>query len=163
LILAIGLFCVGDTTGAAGQVMGEKAEMDRLEVKAEEAMANGDPNGATLAIGRAALMASMLAKKESNPKTKLVYASAEDLFRTQENAYRSLALFEQAGGQPPAPSGVCQLLSLAEQHSKSATRKLSQAAPGSDEDSRDLYDGLSEKIQEWPQIVNDLQMDFSCM
>ncbi len=63
-------------------VMGEKAEMDRLEVKAEEAMANGDSNGATLAIGRAALMASILAKKESNPKTKLVYASAEDLFRT---------------------------------------------------------------------------------
>ena len=142
--------------------MGEKAEMDRLEVKAEEAMAQGDPNGAALAIGRAALMASMLAKKESSPNTNLVYSSAEDLYRTQENAYRALALFEQAGGQPPAPSGVCQLLSLAEQHGKRAIRNLSQAAPGSEEDARDLYEGLSEKTQEWTQIVNDLQMDFSC-
>jgi len=136
--------------------------MDRLEVKAEEAMANGDPNGATLAIGRAALMASILAKKESNPKTKLVYASAEDLFRTQENAYRALALFEQAGGQPPAPSGVCQLLSLAEQHGKRAIRKLGQAAPGSDEDSRDLYERLPRITQEWVQVVEELQVDFSC-
>ena len=82
-------------------MMGEKAEMDRLEVKAEEAMANGDPNGATLAIGRAALMASVLAKQQNNPQIKLVYEGAEALFRAQENAYRALAIFEQAGGQLP--------------------------------------------------------------
>ena len=136
--------------------------MDRLQVKAEEAMANGDPNGAALAIGRAALMASELAKKEGNPQTKLVYKGAENLFRTQENAYRALALFEQAGGQPPAPSGVCQLLNLAEQHIKRATRKFDQAAPGSDEDSRDLYDRLPGVTQDWVQVVEGLQADFSC-
>lgn len=137
--------------------------MDRLELKAEEAMANGDPNGATLAIGRAALMASILEEMESNPHTKLVYGSAEDLFRIQENTYRALALFEQAGGQHPAPSGVCQLLSLANNHGRSATRKLNQATTGTEADSNDLYDRLTEKTQEWVQMVEDLQADFSCL
>ena len=160
--LTLGLFPLAVCTGTYAQVMGEKAEMNRLEVKAEEAMANGDPNGATLAIGRAALMASMLAKKEIDQNRKLVYESAEDLFRTQENAYRALALFEQAGGQPPAPSGVCQLLNLAEKHGSSATRKLNQANPRSAGESQDQYDHLTQKAQKWVQIVEDLQADFSC-
>ena len=101
MVVLAALPLIGELTGLEAQVMGEKAEMDRLEVKAEEAMANGDPNGAALAIGRGALMASELAKKEGNPPAKLVYEGAEDLFRTQENAYRALALFEQAGGQGP--------------------------------------------------------------
>ena len=142
--------------------MGEKAEMDRLELKAEEAIANGDPNGATLAIGRAALMASILAKKESHPQIQLIYEAAENLFRTQENAYRALALFEQAGGQAPAPSGVCQLLSLSKQHGKSATELLSQAIPRSNGDAQELFDRFSEKNQEWIPIIKDLQTDFSC-
>ena len=163
VVLAVVLFPIGDKSDPLAQVMGEKAEMDRLELKAEEAIANGDPNGATLAIGRAALMASILAKKENNQQTKLIYASAEDLFRTQENTYRALALFEQAGGQHPAPSGVCQLLSLAQKHGRSAIRKLDQATPGSVADSDDLYDRLTEKTQEWVQMVEDLQADFSCL
>jgi hypothetical protein len=155
MVVLAALPLIGELTGGEAQVMGEKAEMDRLEVKAEEAMANGD-------IGRAGLMASVLAKNESNPQTKLVYEGAEDLFRTQENAYRALALFEQAGGQSPAPSGVCQLLSLAEQHGTRATRQLTQANPGSESESRDQYDRLTEKTQEWVQMVEDLQADFSC-
>jgi len=142
--------------------MGEKAEMDRLEVKAEEAMANGDPNGATLAIGRAALMASVLAKQQNNPQIKLVYEGAEALFRAQENAYRALAIFEQAGGQLPASSGVCQLLNLAEKHGTSATEKLMQATPNSSGDTTDLYNRVTERTQEWVPIIEDLQADFSC-
>ena len=142
--------------------MGEKAEMDRLELKAEEAIANGDPNGATLAIGRAALMASILAKNERYPQNQRVYQAAEDLFRTQENAYRALALFEQAGGQLPAPSGVCLLLSLSEQHGKSATGKLSPVTLESNSEAQELYDRLLDKHQEWIQIIEDLQADFSC-
>ena len=143
-------------------MMGEKAEMDRLEVKAEEAMANGDPNGATLAIGRAALMASVLAKQQNNPQTKLVYEGAEALFRAQENAYRALAIFEQAGGQLPASSGVCQLLNLAENNGISATEKLMQATPNSSGDTTDLYNRVTERTQEWVPIIEDLQADFSC-
>lgn len=144
------------------QLMGEKAEMDRLEVKAEEAMANGDPNGATLAIGRAALMASVLAQKENHPQTQLVYKSAERLFRAQENTYRAFALFEQAGGQLPAPSGVCQLLSLAKKQGINAANKLDQASAGTNMDSCNLCDRFLKKTQEWIKIVNDLRVEFSC-
>ena len=136
--------------------------MDRLEVKAEEAMANGDPNGATLAIGRAALMASLLAKKEGDPQNTLVYEGTEELFRTQENAYRALALFEQAGGQLPAPSGVCQLLSLSEAHGIKAQRKLSEVTTELEGDIQETYNSISGKTQEWIQIVDDLQADYSC-
>ena len=92
--------------------MGDVAEMDRLESRAEEAMANGDPEGATLTIGRAALMASFLAERETDHKAKLVYGGAESLFRAEENGYRAVALFERAGGRPPAPSSVCRILGL---------------------------------------------------
>lgn len=147
--------------GAEAQVIGEKAEMDRLEIKAEEAIANGDPNGATLAIGRAALMASVLGKQENNPQARLVYDGAEALYRTQENGYRALALFEQAGGQPPAPSGVCELLTLAEQYGVTATQKLAQASVV-EEALVDLHHHLIGKSREWIQILEDLQADFSC-
>ena len=162
VVLGILFIPLGDGNGTIAQVMGEKAEMERLEVKAEEAMANGDPNGATLAIGRAALMASMLAKKEGDPQIKLFYEGTEDLFRTQENAYRALALFEQAGGQSPAPSGVCQLLSLSENRGRKAKGKLSKAASYLEGDTQKMYDSLTEKVQEWIQIIDDLQADFLC-
>jgi len=108
------------------------------------------------------VLKSELGKKEGNPQTKLVYEGAEEQFRTQENVYRALALFEQAGGQSPAPSGVCQLLSLAEKHGTNATRKLTQANPGSESESRDQYDRWIVKTQEWAKMVEDLQADFSC-
>ena len=154
---------MGGLRGAGAQLMGERAEMDRLEVKADEAMVNGDLNGATLAIGKAALMASVLAKRENNSETKLVYVAAEEVYRAQENTYRALAMFEQAGGQTPAPSGVCRLLSLAENHGRSATKKLAQTTPGSASESLDLYQHLRGKTHEWGQIIEDLQADFSCL
>ena len=162
VVVMIVFSVIGELAVAEAQLMGERAEMDRLEVKAEEAIGNGDPNGATLAIGRAALMASVLAKRESHPQTKLIYGGAEALFRAQENAYRALALYEQAGGQRPAPSGVCQLLSLAEKYGVSATKKLVQATPLSEKSSLDLHHHLTEKTQEWAQIIQDSQADFSC-
>ena len=136
--------------------------MTRLEEKAEEAMAMGDPNGATLSIGKAALMASLLAKKEADPHVRQVYDGAEALFRAQENGYRALALFEQAGGQLPPPSGVCQLLGLAQEHGNVATQKLAQHPTSNETASVDLHQRISAKTQEWLQIIEELQMDFSC-
>jgi hypothetical protein len=46
----------------AAQVIGNEAAMDRLREKAEEATANDDPEGAAMNMGRAALMAKLLAK-----------------------------------------------------------------------------------------------------
>ena len=137
--------------------------MDRLEQKADEAIAIGDPNGASLAIGKAALMASVLAEKETDLQTKQVYAGAEALFRAQENSYRALALFEQAGGQMPAPSGVCQLLGLAKQDGKRAEENLGQQLATSKSDSVTLHQRFDEKAQEWVQIIEELRTDFSCL
>ena len=46
-------------TGVTGwsQVVGDEAELDRLKTKAEDAMANDDPEAAAMNMGRAALMA----------------------------------------------------------------------------------------------------------
>ena len=156
------LIILGVTLSGA-QVLGEKPEMDRLEEKAEEAIANGDPNGASLAIGKAALMASMIAKKEIDLQKKQIYVGAEALFRAQENSYRALALFEQAGGQMPAPSGVCQLLGLARQNGNSAAQQLEQQPATTGSDSADLHQRYSAKTQEWIQIIGELQTDFSCL
>jgi hypothetical protein len=47
-----------------GQVMGEEAELERLQNKAEEAMANDDADAAAMNIGKAALMAGQLANRQ---------------------------------------------------------------------------------------------------
>src|SRR6476620_6882204 len=51
---------------AFGQVMGEEAELERLQHKAEEAMANEDADGAAMNIGKAALMAGQLASRQKD-------------------------------------------------------------------------------------------------
>jgi hypothetical protein len=97
-------------TGAASwsQVVGDEAEMDRLKAKAEDAIANDDPEGAAMSMGRAALMAKQLTVKHKDSLSSArVFQGAEALFRSQEHAYRALALFRRAGGQLPASSGVC--------------------------------------------------------
>ena len=42
------------------QTIGDEAELERLRVKAEEAIASDDPEGAAMAMGRAAMMAKRL-------------------------------------------------------------------------------------------------------
>ena len=63
LILSLGLIY----GSASAQVMGDEAELDRLRIKAEDAMANDDPEGAAMSMGRAALMTVHLAKREGDP------------------------------------------------------------------------------------------------
>ena len=52
---------------AQAQVMGEEAELDRLRAKAEDAMGNDDAEGAAMSMGRAALMAAQLSKRQAEP------------------------------------------------------------------------------------------------
>ena len=90
----------------SAQVTGDEAELARLRTKAEDAVANDDPDGAAMSSGRAALMAGQLAKKQDGFKREL-YRGTESLLRSQEHTYRAMALFRRAGGQLPASSGVC--------------------------------------------------------
>ncbi len=150
--------------GANGftQVVGELGEMDRLEQRAEDAIANGDPEGAALSIGKAALMAAVLAKKAESQNPRLLYQSAETLFRGQEQGYRALALFERAGGQPPASKGVCQFLSHAAVMVKESQNSLLALEDIHKESLRERQQRLIARAKEWEGLLQGLQQDLSC-
>jgi len=112
------------------QMMGDVAELERLQVKAEDAIGNDDPEGAAMTMGRAALMAKRLSllNKDTASAARL-YRGAESLFRSQEHGYRAMALFRRAGGQLPASSGVCGSLALAQGSVEHALSDLAQESP----------------------------------
>jgi hypothetical protein len=118
------------------QTIGDEAELERLRVKAEDAMASDDPEGAAMAMGRAAMMAKRLSLVNRNDGTSArLYQGAESLFRSQEHGYRAMALFRRAGGQLPASSGVCGSLALAQgsvQHALSDLARRGLSAGGID-------------------------------
>ncbi len=146
----------------SAQLLGKQAEMERLESQANELIANGDPNGAALAIGKAAMMAGILAKQESGNTMQSIFDGAESLFRMQENGYRAIALFEQAGGQTPAPTGSCQLLSLANHHNTTAHEFFSNINGPTESQSVDLGKRYTPISQEWMEILQELKADFGC-
>jgi len=136
--------------------------MDRQEQRAHEAIANGDPEGAVLAIGKAALMASLIAKNEESTNARLLYQAAETLFRGQEQGYRALALFERAGGQPPASKGVCQFLSHAGEMVRDSQTALKTLGDVNNASLRERQQRHIVKTQEWGDLLQGLQQDFSC-
>lgn len=146
----------------AAQVIGNEAEMDRLRVKAEEAMANEDPEGAAMNMGRAALMAKLLAKiyQEDGSAVRL-FQGAENLFRSQEHSYRAMALFRRAGGQLPASSGVCGSLSLAHSSLQQslATLKSEDHAPSPFATKAIQF---REAATDWGTVIDSMIADYQC-
>ena len=151
-------------TGTVGwsQVVGDEAEMDRLKAKAEDAIANDDPEGAAMSMGRAALMAKQLGMKhkDATPAVR-VYQGAESLFRSQEHAYRAMALFRRAGGQLPASSGVCGSLALAHGNVQQAVSTLGQE--------NNLTGPLAERAthlrasaDDWGTVIASMISDYQC-
>jgi hypothetical protein len=144
------------------QVVGDEAEMDRLNSKAEEAMANDDPEGAAMSMGRAALMAKNLARKHRDDGAAArLFQGAESLFRSQEHGYRAMALFRRAGGQLPASSGVCGSLSLAHQSVQHALSSLPQQ--------REVTSARAEKAGQfrqtadnWNTVIDSMIADYQC-
>ena len=146
----------------AAQVIGNEAEMDRLQGKAEEAMANEDPEGAAMNMGRAALMAKVLAKTHQEDVTAVhLFQGAETLFRSQEHSYRAMALFRRAGGQLPASSGVCGSLSLAQQSLQQALAMLNSEnnTPGP---VTTKATQLREAATGWVTVIDSLIADYQC-
>ena len=112
------------------QTIGDEAELERLRVKAEEAIGSDDPESAAMNMGRAALMAKRLSLlNRDNSMSVRLYQGAEALFRSQEHGYRAMALFRRAGGQLPASSGVCGSLALAQGSMQHALSDLAQEPP----------------------------------
>lgn len=130
-------------------------ELSRLQARAEDAMAQGDPQGAANSIGRAALLASQLSKQSN--ATRPPYGLMVDLFRTQEQVYRAMALFQQSGERTPVSSGICSLLSLGRQHASRALENYSATPEG-----QALDEPLHRQTMEWLEIVQELQQEWDC-
>ena len=130
------------------QTIGDEAELERLRVKAEDAIANDDPEGAAMAMGRAAMMAKRLSLVNQNDGVSTrFYQGAESLFRSQEHGYRAMALFRRAGGQLPASSGVCGSLALAQGSIQHALTDLAAGTPPPDT--------LAERVKHWRESADD--------
>lgn len=150
---------------AFGQVVGDEAEMDRLQARADELIANNDPEGAAMQMGRAALMAAHIAKRRGDAPAAQVYRAAEQLYRAQEHGYRAMALFQRAGGQPPASTGVCHTAQAAQTGVAHALNTLAMDAPTQDRLSppeRTLHTRLRASADDWTTVVASLISDFQC-
>ena len=79
------IFCVTFFTPLShAQLTGDQAELMRLHDNAEEAMSMGDPQGAALNSGNAALMAGLMAKQELHPQPHGPLKGLEAFLRAQE-------------------------------------------------------------------------------
>jgi hypothetical protein len=157
--LSATFFCAAVGFGGltlSAQVIGEEAELDRLQNRAEEAMANSDPDGAALNMGKAALMAGALARRQTAPERAVFYQATEAFLRAQEHAYRAISLFTRAGGQPPASSGVCGSLSQA-YHELARTKRLLGSEP-----SAIVAQATQESVKQWTETLGGLRQDFQC-
>jgi hypothetical protein len=146
------------------QVLGDEAELERLRVKAEDAMVNEDADGAAMAMGRAALMALHLAKQQSEEPRGRMFRGAEHLFRSQEHGYRALALFRRAGEQLPASSGVCGSLSLAHIEVQHALQSLTALLSGESESQlAPRATEFRQAAETWAALLDSMQADFQCV
>lgn len=161
-VLAMALIvCVAGNSQA--QVTGEEAELDRLRTKAEEAMGNDDAEGAAMNMGRAALMAAQLAKRQAEPMPRQVFKATEHLYRSQEHGYRAVALFRRAGGELPASAGVCGSLQLARLELEHAHSLLSQPDHGAGTDSAPpRLKAVQQTTEDWAIVLDSMQAEFRC-
>lgn len=145
------------------QVIGEEAELGRLRMKAEEAMGNEDAEGAAMSMGRAALMAAQLAKRQSDRTLKQTFQAAEHLYRSQEHGYRAVALFRRAGGELPASAGVCGSLQLGQlelTHAQAALGQPDQAV--SNEASHSRVKSIQQAADDWAIVLSSMGAEFHC-
>ncbi len=153
--------CLAVTVQA--QVMGEEAELDRLRVKAEEAMGNDDAEGAAMSMGRAALMAAQLSKRQTEPASRQTFKATEHLYRSQEHGYRALALFRRAGGELPASAGVCGSLQMAQLELRHAHDTLSR--PEATEEKNTAFPrrkAAQQSMEDWSIVLDSMQGEFRC-
>ena len=139
------------------QVLGEHPDLERLRQQAEDAMAYGDPDGAALNIGKAAMMASILAKQEIHHQGWTPYRALSLFFRSQENTYRAIAMFEKAGNRFPPPSSVCNSLQLGAHQALRAHEHL-----GNKQYTSQPTQSVGKLITVWLQTIQEMQEDFHC-
>ncbi len=158
----VGIAVWGQGVRGLAQVVGDEAEMERLERRAEDAIANGDAEGAAMNMGRAALMASQLVRREEDSGRARLLRGTERLFRGEEQAYRALALFERAGGRLPASSGVCGTIRSAYHHVAESVKLLEGDTPNRSSAAPAEQDRLQALADDWVITIESLRADFQC-
>ncbi len=136
--------------------------MDRLEQQADDLAAQADPEGAALAIGKAAMRANLLTTESQKPAAREVFQAASLLYRAQELGFRALALFERTGGTPPVPAGVCQYLLQGHQKLADSKDQLERMTSVSPEEIKVRRENLLQKNEEWENLLLGLHQDFAC-
>jgi hypothetical protein len=144
------------------QVVGKLGEMDRLEQQADDLAAQADPEGAALAIGKAAMMADLLTTESQKLAAGEIFQAASLLYRAQELGFRALALFERTGGTPPAPAGVCQYLLQGHQKLADSKDQLERMTSVSPEEIKVRRENLLQQNEEWENLLLGLHQDFAC-
>ncbi len=144
------------------QRVGEQAEMNRLEQQADDLSSQQDPEGAAQAIGKAAMMADLLTSESEVVPEREIFHAASLLYRAQELGYRALALFEQTGGAPPAPAGVCHYLIQATQKLNRSMKHLTENPVIPEGDRQSKHVQMVEKNTEWESLLQGLHEDFAC-
>lgn len=135
--------------------------MNRLEQQADDLAAQDDPDGAALAIGKAAMMATIIAEKQREAPVRSLFESVGKFFRGQEYTYRALAIFQLTGGQAPAPRGVCQFLEQAEKLITQAHVSLTQMTNlNPPADSR--HQRYTAHLKHWEVILPEITFDLAC-
>jgi hypothetical protein len=110
-------------------------------------------------MGRAALLAAQLSKRETGWKTAF-RKGQEALFRSQEHTYRAMALFRRAGGQLPASSGVCGSLALG--HTTLAHVAEEKGPSPQDTSLLEEAKRLQESADNWNQVIVSLVAEYQC-
>ncbi len=149
------------STISSAQHIGEQAEMNRLEEQAADLAGQDDPDGAALAIGKAAMMAKIVAQQQGERPVRSLLESVGIFFRGQEYAYRALAIFQQTGGQPPAPRGVCQFLEQAGElmtQSDLSLTKITNLKPPADSS----HQRYTTQLDQWKIILPEITDDLAC-
>jgi hypothetical protein len=162
IALIVGMVAWSVPSWAWAQTIGDEPEMERLRVRAEDAIANDDPETAVMNMGRAALMAQLLAKTHREDVLAVrLFQSAETLFRSQEHGYRAMALFRRAGGQLPASSGVCGSLSLAYTSVHQTVSALGHEEPMQGPRAAKAIQ-LREAATDWVTVIDSMIADYQC-
>jgi hypothetical protein len=136
--------------------------MDRQEQQAEDLAAQADPEGAALAIGKAAMMAELLTTESQKPAAGEIFQAASLFYRAQELGFRALALYERAGGTPPASAGVCQYFYQGHQKLADSKELLEMHPSVSQGEIRARREKLLQKNEEWKNLLLGLHKDFAC-
>lgn len=129
-------------------------------LKDEEAIGSDDQEGTAMNIGRAALVAKLLAKTHHEDVLAIrLFQAAEALFRSQELGYRAMAVFRRAGGLLPASSGVCEPPARPQRVQQTASTLGHEGKPGP---LAAKATQLREIATDWVTVIDSMIVDYQC-